>query len=77
MRQVVGALPPAQLAGALAGGARAGPDPALLVRLDWLRGWAARAAQADEDAHCRMLAAACLSMQARPQRGPSGTGDRA
>ncbi len=75
----MGALPPAQLVGALAGvgGARAGPDPALLARLDWLRGWAARAAQADEDAHCRMLAAACLSMQARPRGGPSGTPDRA
>ncbi|KAK9822493.1 hypothetical protein WJX81_003452 [Elliptochloris bilobata] len=63
--QVVGALPSARLAGALAGGPGGESDLGLLTRLEWLRGWAARAAQADEDGHCRLLASACLSMQGR------------
>lgn len=70
LRQVVGALPSARLAGALGGGLGGGPDLELVARLEWLRGWAAHAAEADADKHCRMLASACLSMQARKPLRP-------
>ena len=70
LRQVVGALPSARLAGALGGVLGGGPDLELVARLEWLRGWAAKAAEADADEHCRMLASACLSMQARKPLRP-------
>jgi hypothetical protein len=63
MGQVMGALPPARLAGAMLGGSGDAADNLLVERLDWARSWAEAASTSDTDPQCRSLAGACRSLQ--------------
>lgn len=62
---VVGALPPARLAGALVGAQRDAADAHLVERLQWLQSWAAGVAAGDGDDNCRALAAGLLGLHGR------------
>ncbi|KAK9868756.1 hypothetical protein WJX84_007936 [Apatococcus fuscideae] len=68
--QVIRAMPPSRLAGAiLASDSNAssgdGQDVAVVERLEWVRQFARDTASADADPECRMLGAACSSLQAQ------------
>lgn len=72
--QVVASLPAPRVASALlssehlAVGSHSsslgGGDKALLERLEWVQGWVRGAAAGDSDETCRMMAEACVNIQA-------------
>ncbi|KAK9804941.1 hypothetical protein WJX73_001262 [Symbiochloris irregularis] len=63
--QVMMALSPARVAGALVGGSQGDSADALLVdRLQAVRAWAEEVAEKDVDPQCRMLAKGCGNLQA-------------
>eukprot|EP00884_Botryococcus_braunii_P006828 jgi/Botrbrau1/16146/Bobra.0281s0003.1 len=62
--QVMVALPPSRVAGALLGKPGLGSDAQLLDRLEWGRAWALKISSADPDPSCRDLARACCGLQA-------------
>jgi len=62
--QVLGAMPPARLAGALLGQERDAGDRALVERLQWLHSWLTAAGAHDADDSCRLLAQGCAGLHA-------------
>jgi hypothetical protein len=85
--QVISHLPPARLAGAMLTAQQDAKDRTLVEQLQWVQEWAAAAAVADGDEHCRWLAAGCCALHAEmaadamraaeqlPEAGGSGGGD--
>ena len=74
--QVIRAMPPSRLAGAiLASDSNAssgdGQDVAVVERLEWVRQFARDTASADADPECRMLGAACSGLQVCFTKAPS------
>ncbi|KAK9822319.1 hypothetical protein WJX74_006980 [Apatococcus lobatus] len=68
--QVIRAIPPSSLAGAILGSKTtasggSAQDMVVMERLHWVQQWAKETASEDADPECRMLGAACTSLQAR------------
>lgn len=63
--QVIRAIPPSSLAGAILGSETSAGDVAVVERLEWVRQWVGETAAGDADPECCMLAAACSGLQVR------------
>lgn len=61
--QVIRAMPPSSLAGAILGSETSPGNVAVVERLEWVRHWVGETAASDADPECCVLAAACSGLQ--------------